>query len=171
MDRHPSTALSKVYPAHLRRCMGRNRYKIGGGHSPTPIVMFPDQTKSGREDLRPAEVPVGNLRPLEPHPHQTRSGREDLNLRPLEPHSSALPGCATPRTCVSILKLARYANAPRSKASSTAQARSQTRTGRIQHPIRNQLHTVGDQEPDQSVCPNDQRPLPSDRSHEDTEDR
>ena len=25
------------------------------------------------------------------------SGREDLNLRPLEPHSSALPGCATPR--------------------------------------------------------------------------
>ena len=25
------------------------------------------------------------------------SGREDLNLRPLEPHSSALPDCATPR--------------------------------------------------------------------------
>jgi hypothetical protein len=25
------------------------------------------------------------------------SGREDLNLRPLEPHSSALPVCATPR--------------------------------------------------------------------------
>jgi hypothetical protein len=28
---------------------------------------------------------------------QTWSGREDLNLRPLEPHSSALPVCATPR--------------------------------------------------------------------------
>jgi hypothetical protein len=27
----------------------------------------------------------------------TWSGREDLNLRPLEPHSSALPDCATPR--------------------------------------------------------------------------
>ena len=25
------------------------------------------------------------------------SGREDLNLRPPEPHSGALPGCATPR--------------------------------------------------------------------------
>ncbi len=25
------------------------------------------------------------------------SGRPDLNRRPLEPHSSALPGCATPR--------------------------------------------------------------------------
>lgn len=27
-----------------------------------------------------------------------QSGRDDLNVRPLEPHSSALPGCATPRT-------------------------------------------------------------------------
>ena len=25
------------------------------------------------------------------------SGRQDLNLRPLAPHASALPGCATPR--------------------------------------------------------------------------
>ncbi len=25
------------------------------------------------------------------------SGRKDLNLRPLAPHASALPGCATPR--------------------------------------------------------------------------
>ncbi len=25
------------------------------------------------------------------------SGREDLNLRPLRPERSALPGCATPR--------------------------------------------------------------------------
>ena len=25
------------------------------------------------------------------------SGREDLNLRPLAPHASTLPGCATPR--------------------------------------------------------------------------
>lgn len=27
----------------------------------------------------------------------SKSGREDLNLRPLVPHTSALPGCATPR--------------------------------------------------------------------------
>src|SRR5215471_13052955 len=27
------------------------------------------------------------------------SGRQDLNLRPLAPHASALPGCATPRPC------------------------------------------------------------------------
>src|SRR5512136_3059874 len=30
------------------------------------------------------------------------SGREDLNLRPLEPHSSALPGCATPRNRLEV---------------------------------------------------------------------
>ena len=30
------------------------------------------------------------------------SGRADLNRRPLEPHSSALPGCATPRTITII---------------------------------------------------------------------
>ena len=30
------------------------------------------------------------------------SGREDLNLRPLEPHSSALPGCATPRNRMAV---------------------------------------------------------------------
>ena len=29
------------------------------------------------------------------------SGREDLNLRPLAPHASALPGCATPRPALS----------------------------------------------------------------------
>ncbi len=28
---------------------------------------------------------------------KTWSGRQDLNLRPLAPHASALPGCATPR--------------------------------------------------------------------------
>ncbi len=30
--------------------------------------------------------------------HTQWSGREDLNLRPLAPHASTLPGCATPRT-------------------------------------------------------------------------
>ena len=32
---------------------------------------------------------------------KTWSGREDLNLRPSEPHSDALPSCATPR-CASV---------------------------------------------------------------------
>ena len=31
------------------------------------------------------------------NPYCTWSGRKDLNLRPLAPHASALPGCATPR--------------------------------------------------------------------------
>src|SRR5437899_9661139 len=31
------------------------------------------------------------------------SGRQDLNLRPLEPHSSALPGCATPRRATILI--------------------------------------------------------------------
>ena len=30
------------------------------------------------------------------------SGREDLNLRPPEPHSGALPGCATPRVIIML---------------------------------------------------------------------
>src|ERR1700693_5080712 len=30
-------------------------------------------------------------------PRAVWSGRQDLNLRPPEPHSGALPGCATPR--------------------------------------------------------------------------
>ena len=33
---------------------------------------------------------------------ELRSGRPDSNGRPLEPHSSALPGCATPRALHSI---------------------------------------------------------------------
>ncbi len=32
------------------------------------------------------------------------SGRQDLNLRPLAPHASALPGCATPRTRSAIIE-------------------------------------------------------------------
>ena len=35
----------------------------------------------------------------------TWSGRQDLNLRPLAPHASALPGCATPRERESIQRL------------------------------------------------------------------
>ena len=33
----------------------------------------------------------------DPRTREDWSGREDLNLRPPEPHSGALPGCATPR--------------------------------------------------------------------------
>ena len=36
------------------------------------------------------------------------SGREDLNLRPLEPHSSALPDCATPRRKKILLTFNHY---------------------------------------------------------------
>ena len=36
-----------------------------------------------------------------------RSGRTGLNCRPLEPHSSALANCATPRDII-ILKLSNY---------------------------------------------------------------
>ena len=32
------------------------------------------------------------------------SGRQDLNLRPLHPQCSALPGCATPRIQVAIIQ-------------------------------------------------------------------
>lgn len=37
------------------------------------------------------------------------SGRQDLNLRPLAPHASALPGCATPRERQSIQRLSQTA--------------------------------------------------------------
>src|SRR5205085_4224010 len=36
--------------------------------------------------------------------HICWSGREDLNLRPSEPHSDALPSCATPR-CVPVYQI------------------------------------------------------------------
>jgi hypothetical protein len=38
-----------------------------------------------------------HLRRTTPLAKKNWSGREDLNFRPLEPHSSALPDCATPR--------------------------------------------------------------------------
>jgi hypothetical protein len=36
------------------------------------------------------------------------SGGQDSNLRPLAPHASALPGCATTRTSISDLKTLFY---------------------------------------------------------------
>src|SRR4249919_2869963 len=35
-----------------------------------------------------------------------KSGRQDLNLRPLGPQPSALPDCATPRGCLTFLRIA-----------------------------------------------------------------
>lgn len=35
--------------------------------------------------------------PTSINPYKNWSGRKDLNLRPLAPHASTLPGCATPR--------------------------------------------------------------------------
>src|SRR5215468_3665267 len=51
-------------------------------------------------------TPRAGLRPRTPHRlglpaagvGEKWSGRLDLNQRPLAPHASALPGCATPRT-------------------------------------------------------------------------
>ncbi len=36
------------------------------------------------------------------------SGREDSNLRPLAPHASTLPGCATPRRAANYSRAARF---------------------------------------------------------------
>jgi hypothetical protein len=52
---------------------------------------------------------------------QNWSGREDLNLRPLAPHASALPGCATPRhfccaQCCASFYLSRNGRKPRDGA-------------------------------------------------------
>src|SRR5207249_3286450 len=49
-----------------------------------------------KESHRPASICQILARPSS-KPRAFWSGREDSNLRPLEPHSSALPDCATPR--------------------------------------------------------------------------
>src|SRR5437016_6845448 len=41
----------------------------------------------------------------------TQSGRRDLNPRPPEPHSGALPGCATSRSVISRIHHAALASA------------------------------------------------------------
>ena len=47
------------------------------------------------------------------------SGRDDLNVRPLEPHSSALPGCATPRARSEYITPPPLGQMPRFLATST----------------------------------------------------
>jgi hypothetical protein len=41
----------------------------------------------------------------------SESGRRDLNPRPPEPHSGALPGCATSRQCCNVTTTAPFLNA------------------------------------------------------------
>src|SRR5690554_7109245 len=42
-------------------------------------------------------IPAGIKKPLKTAVFKIWSGRSDSNTRPLAPHASALPGCATPR--------------------------------------------------------------------------
>ena len=68
--------------------------------SNTPTLFKIEQEIVGthRNDIKP-QAPllqglkefIGSIRKL------NWSGRQDLNLRPLAPHASALPNCATPR--------------------------------------------------------------------------
>jgi hypothetical protein len=69
------------------------------------------------------------------------SGREDLNLRPLQPHCSALPDCATPRKSIGRMRdeKAGYLTSARDgmeccesyRASSRATSSSSNRNSRI----------------------------------------
>jgi hypothetical protein len=54
------------------------------------------------------------------------SGREDLNLRPPEPHSGALPGCATPRLSIfsTVLLLREGKPAPHAAPASIGDVRT-----------------------------------------------
>jgi hypothetical protein len=58
-----------------------------------------DFRNSGRspDELLPVRTACGGHRIREYKYSQIWSGREDSNLRPLAPHASALPSCATPR--------------------------------------------------------------------------
>ncbi len=80
---------------------GVDRLAFGNGtdaaNEPSDEPPEPDgapvaRTRVNRKSEGP--VPVGN--PSE-HRAFVESGRQDLNLRPLAPQASALPGCATPR--------------------------------------------------------------------------
>ena len=66
------------------------------------IALIPTDDQRSRdfgEDRLELE-PVGGLNESE---KEFWSGREDLNLRPLDPQSSALPDCATPRPDASLV--------------------------------------------------------------------
>jgi hypothetical protein len=45
----------------------------------------------------PHNYALGSIEHLDPTPSSSWSGRRDSNSRPLAPHASALPGCATSR--------------------------------------------------------------------------
>ena len=96
--------------------------KIAGNDRPALDLVFPqalDQVRPaprafgsddhGEADLIPWEAALGSrtsprLRGSDPGVERKKwSGREDLNLRPLQPHCSALPGCATPRPGAGVI--------------------------------------------------------------------
>src|SRR5690606_41186135 len=73
-----------------------------------------DQLKIARGEAFPlVDRPMGGPPQCE-EPPITPSGRQDLNLRPLDPQSSALPSCATSRPPPAGARSAyRIANPPR----------------------------------------------------------
>src|SRR2546423_15368474 len=63
--------------------------RCSAGAPTSPIRM------SGMRNLQPSKE--NGLAPCEANPLIQWSGWRDSNSRPLAPHASALPGCATPR--------------------------------------------------------------------------
>jgi hypothetical protein len=67
-----------------------------------PVSAMSDDTVPKAADTARKEkrAPASSWLPLLSSAHEslTKSGRRDLNPRPPEPHSGALPGCATSRT-------------------------------------------------------------------------
>ena len=87
---------------HAQGPVQRERVTAGAllalGRQHVNLAQIGERRGEGREPGRVDAVVVGD----EEKGHQIRggkswSGREDLNLRPQDPQSCALPGCATPR--------------------------------------------------------------------------
>ena len=77
MKRKKTLVLEESFSDHISR--GRPRYKSG---RPFFVGTTPDINRDDPDTNRGDPI---------------SSGRQDSNLRPLAPHASALPGCATSR--------------------------------------------------------------------------
>ena len=71
----------------LRHFIGHS-FGTSGKHQPVPMIGISPKTRKGNQL---SLIPLGSFS------LKCWSGWKDLNLRPLEPHSSALPDCATSR--------------------------------------------------------------------------
>ena len=99
----PSFRAHTTSPSSCWRSPPCSRSRLSGRSSPMRPVALPAWAKRHQ----PYRSPDHRMRYRGAWLVCAWSGRKDSNLRPLEPHSSALPGCATPRLGSSLAACSR----------------------------------------------------------------